>query len=138
VIVLVDTDILIDLALDRKPFSEPAGQLLDYLEPRPGQAFAAWHSFSNFFYLVAPTRGKKQTRSFLLELTRFLRVAETTTESLVYAGNLDLPDFEDAMQVSAAIACQAGVIATRNLRHYARSPVQAMEPQALLKKLLSS
>ena len=64
-----------------------------------------------------------------------MRVAETTTESLVYAGKLDLPYFEDALQVAAAVACEARVIATRNLRDYARSPIRAMEPQALLKEL---
>lgn len=137
-IVLLDTDILIDLALDRQPFAEPAGVLLDFLEQRPGRAFVAWHTLSNFYYLVAPTRGKQGTKDFLLDLTRFVRVAETTTESFVYASKLDLPDFEDALQVSAAVACQAGVIATRNLRDYARSPVRAAEPQALLEDLLSS
>jgi hypothetical protein len=28
-IVLIDTDVLIDVALDRRPFSDPAGRLLD-------------------------------------------------------------------------------------------------------------
>jgi predicted nucleic acid-binding protein len=42
VIVLVDTDILIDLALDREPFAEPAARLLDALEKSPGQGFVAW------------------------------------------------------------------------------------------------
>jgi predicted nucleic acid-binding protein len=137
VIVLLDTDVLIDLALDRKPYSESAGTLLDLLEQRPGHAFAAWHSFSNFYYLVAPSRGKRLTKDFILDLTRFVRVAETTTASLAYAGKLDLPDFEDALQVAAAVACQAGVIATRNLRDYARSPVRAVAPQRLLQELLS-
>jgi predicted nucleic acid-binding protein len=138
VIVLLDTDVLIDLALDRQPYAEPAANLLDFLEQRPGQAFAAWHSFSNFYYLVAPKLGKQEAKEFLLDLTRFVSVAETTTEGLLYAGKLDLSDFEDALQVAAAVACQAGAIATRNLRDYARSPIQAMEPQDLLKALLGS
>lgn len=107
------------------------------MEQRPGQAFAAWHSFSNFYYLVAPTRGKQGAKDFLLDLTRFVKVAETTTESLVYAGKLDLPDFEDALQVAAAVACQAEVIATRNLEDYTRSPIRALEPKALLGELLA-
>ncbi len=81
-IILLDTDILIDLALDRKPFAEPAAGLLDTLEKRPGRAFVAWHSLSNFYYMVAPTRGKQEARDFLLDLTRFVDVAPTTTESL--------------------------------------------------------
>jgi predicted nucleic acid-binding protein len=136
VIVLLDTDVLIDLALDRAPYAEAAAGLIDTLEQKPGSAFVAWHSLSNFFYMVAPTRGKHQTKDFLLDLTRFVLVAPTTTESLLLAGRLDLKDFEDAMQVAAAVACQAGVIATRNLRDYRRSPIRAAEPQAVLSELL--
>ena len=135
-IVLLDTDVLIDLALDRAPYAEAAAGLIDTLEQKPGSAFVAWHSLSNFFYMVAPTRGKHQTKDFLLDLTRFVLVAPTTTESLLLAGRLDLKDFEDAMQVAAAVACQAGVIATRNLRDYRRSPIRAAEPQAVLSELL--
>ncbi len=135
-IVLLDTDVLIDLALDRVPYAEAAAGLIDTLEQKPGSAFVAWHSLSNFFYMVAPTRGKHQTKDFLLDLTRFVLVAPTTTEGLLLAGRLDFKDFEDAMQVAAAVACQASVIATRNLRDYRRSPVRAAEPQAVLSELL--
>jgi predicted nucleic acid-binding protein len=138
VIVLLDTDVLIDLALDRAPHAEAAAGLIDALEQRPGSAYVAWHSLSNFFYVVAPTRGKHQAKDFLLDLTRFVLVAPTTTESFQFAGKLDLSDFEDAMQVAAAVACHASVIATRNLRDYSRSPVPAAEPQVILSKLLST
>jgi predicted nucleic acid-binding protein len=138
VIVLVDTNVLIDLALDRTPFAQPAADLLDALEKKPGTAFVAWHSLSNFYYLVAPSRGKSQTKDFLLDLARFVHVAPTTTESLLYAGALALNDFEDAMQVAAAVACRANVIATRNLQDFARSPIRAAEPQAVLAELLSA
>jgi predicted nucleic acid-binding protein len=138
VIVLLDTDVLIDLALDRSPHSEAAADLLDALEQRPGSAFLAWHSLSNFFYMVAPSRGKHQTKDFLLDLTRFVYVAPTTTKSFRFAGGLDLKDFEDAMQVAAAVACQANVIATRNLRDYSRSPVRAAKPQVVLSELLAA
>jgi predicted nucleic acid-binding protein len=137
-IVLLDTDVLIDLALDRAPHAEAAAGLLDALEQRPGSAFVAWHSLSNFFYLVAPSRGKHRAKDFLLDLTRFVFIAPTTTESFRFAGSLDLSDFEDAMQVAAAVACQASVIATRNLRDYSRSPIRAAEPQAVLVELLAS
>lgn len=48
---------------------------------------------------------------------------------------LALRDFEDAMQVAAGIACGADVIATRNLRDYRGSPIEAVEPSALVKAL---
>jgi hypothetical protein len=56
-IVLIDTDVLIDVALDRRPFAGPAGQLLDALQERRTDAYVAWHSLSNFYYMVAPKKG---------------------------------------------------------------------------------
>lgn len=136
-IVLLDTDVLIDVALERAPFVEPAAALLDALELRPGAAFIAWHTISNFFYLVAPARGRAMARRFLLDLARFANVAPTTTQSLRSAAGLAVGDFEDALQVAAAAACEADVIATRNTRDYGKSPIRAALPGAVLQQLLA-
>lgn len=133
--ILVDTDVLIDVGLGRAPFSGPAGELLDRLERKDGEGFFAWHSASNFYYLVSPKRGKPDAKSFLLDLTRFVQVAPVSTDSLRQAISLGLRDFEDAMQVAAAMACGADVIATRNVKDYARAPVKAAKPEAILKVL---
>lgn len=134
-IILIDTDVLIDLALDRKGYADAAGALLDVLEQRPGRAFVAWHSVSNFYYLVLPERGRAKTRQFLVDLIGFVAVAPTTTEHLRLAAQLEMKDFEDAMQVGAAIACRAEVIATRNTRDYAKSPIPAETPAGVLARL---
>jgi predicted nucleic acid-binding protein len=135
VIVLVDTDVLIDFALGREPFARPARRLLDALQQLPGTAFLAWHSISNFYYLVSPKQGAATTKDFLLDLAHFVAVAPTTTDSLRTAGHLEMADFEDAMQAAAALACRADVIATRNLKNYARSPVPAAKPGEVLRRL---
>ncbi len=132
---LLDTDVLIDLALDRAPFAESAAALLDILEQRPGFAWIAWHTASNFYYLVVPERGPAGARRFLAELTDFIGVAPTTTESLRTATGLPLHDFEDAMQVAAAIACGAELIVTRNLKDYRSSPISAVSPQQAVERL---
>ena len=134
-IVLIDTDVLIDVALGREPFVEPASRLLDAMEKRPGTAFVAWHSISNFYYLVSPRKGAPGAKGFLLDLARFVEVAPTTTESLRTAGRLEMHDFEDALQVAAALACRAAVIATRNRRDYERSPVPAATPDDVIGRL---
>jgi predicted nucleic acid-binding protein len=136
VIVLIDTDVLIDVALDRAPHAEPAAGLLDLLERRSRSAFVAWHTIANFYYLVAPTRGGRPTRDFVLDLLRFVAAAPATTEGLRRATRLQMKDFEDAIQVVAAEACGADVIATRNIRDYARSPLRAATPKALVSELL--
>ena len=132
---LLETDVLIDVALDRRPHSDLASEILDRLEHGHRKAFIAWHSVANFFYMVAPSRGEKTARDFIMELTRFVEVAETGTEAVRYAAALPMTDFEDAMQVAAADACGARYIVTRNMKAFRRSPIPAISPQDALGKL---
>jgi predicted nucleic acid-binding protein len=134
-VILLDTDILIDVALDRAPHADAAAGLLTLLERRPRMAFVGWHTLSNFYYLVSPTRGKDDARAFLVDLTRFVSVAPTDTEDFRFAAGLALPDFEDALQVAAARACGASYIATRNVRDFRTSPVPARTPAQLVEEL---
>jgi predicted nucleic acid-binding protein len=127
--ILLDTDVLIDIALDRRPHASSASELLDRIEHGAESACIAWHSVSNLYYIVAPARGGVSTRDFVVELTRFVGVAITDTEALRYAAALPMADFEDAMQVAAARACGARHIVTRNVRDYERAPIRAVDPQ---------
>ena len=134
--IFIDSDVLIDIALDRHPHSGPASDLLDAIESGAETACIAWHSVSNLYYLVAPTRGGVSTREFILELTQLVGVATTDTEGIRYAAELPMADFEDAMQVAAARACEAQYIVTRNVRDYQQSPIRAISPQDALAELV--
>ena len=92
--ILLDTDVLIDTALDRSPHSQPAADLLDRIEYGAESAFIAWHSISNFYYIVAPVSGGASARDFIVELTGFVSVATTDTEAVRYAAGLPMSDFE--------------------------------------------
>ena len=133
--ILLDTDVLIDVALDRRPYSDPASELLDRIEHGAEAAFIAWHSVSNLYYLVAPALGGISARDFIVELTRFVAVAPTGAEGIRYAAGLPMADFEDAMQVAAARACGARRIVTRNVADYERSPIPAVRPRQALSGL---
>ena len=130
--ILLDTDVLIDVALDRQPYSGPASELLDRIEQGAEAACIAWHSISNLYYIVSPSLGDVVARDFIVELTRFVPVAATDTEAVRYAAGLPMADFEDAMQVAAARACGARHIVTRNIPDYGRSPIRAVTPQEAL------
>lgn len=133
--ILIDTDVLIDVALDRQPFSDAASELLDRLQTGPKRAFVAWHSLSNFYCLVTPAGGGSDARDFITELIRFVAVADCGTEAIVFAAGLGMEDFEDAMQVAAARACGARFVVTRNARDFRRSPIPAITPAEALESL---
>lgn len=130
--ILLDTDVFIDVALNRAPHAQASAALLDALQRRSEKAFIAWHSAANFFYLVSSRHGKDDAVRFIRDLTAFVGVAPVETRDMLHALNLDMTDFEDAMQVAAAAACGAECIVTRNLRHYRKSPIRALSPREFL------
>ena len=133
--ILVDTDVLVDVATQREPHAGSSMQLLDLLERRSRMAFVSWHTLSNFYYIVRPIRGATQARAFLLDVTRFALVVPTDAEAFRYAASLEIPNLEDAMQIGAAWACGAQWIATRNVNDFRKSPIPARRPEQLLKEL---
>ena len=58
----------------------------------------------------------------------FIDIVPTGTDDIRYALSLPMNDFEDAMQVAAAIAAGARLIVTRNLDDYAQSPIRVISP----------
>jgi predicted nucleic acid-binding protein len=128
--ILIDTDILLDVALDRAPFADSSGQLLDWAESHPGAACVAWHTLANVAYLV-----KGNSRAFLRQLLSFVIIPSTSTDAARQALELPVADLEDAFQVATAQTFAADHIITRNLKDYRRSPVPAAIPEQFLNDL---
>lgn len=132
---LLDTNILLDAALERHPHYRPASAILQRLMHQPGRGCVAWHTIATFYYLAARARGDAQARDFILTLTDFLTVAPTGSDALRYALSLRMNDFEDAMQVAAAHTAGAQYIVTRNIRDFTHSAIPAIAPEQALREL---
>jgi predicted nucleic acid-binding protein len=128
--ILIDTDVLLDLALERSPHVKESAQVLRWVEAG-NDAAIAWHSLSNCAYLL-----KGGDRPFLNLLLGLVEVAEVATKEAQYALELPMSDLEDAMQVAAAQKFGASYVITRNLPDYKNSPIPALSPKQFLKKLI--
>lgn len=124
---LLDTDLLLDVALAREPHAHDSASVLRWAESG-GTAAVAWHSLSNCAYLL-----KGGGRPFLKRLLRLVEVAPVATADARRALELPMADLEDAFQAAAALAWRADLIVTRNLIDYRRSPIRACSPAAFLK-----
>jgi predicted nucleic acid-binding protein len=127
--ILLDTDVLMDVALGRADFGPDSRALLEWCEHLPQTGVVAWHTVSNLFYLLRAARSDAFTRSFLANLLNFTAVVSGGTESVRHALHAPMRDFEDALQVAAAVAGQADYIITRNVPDYRGSIVPAMRPR---------
>jgi predicted nucleic acid-binding protein len=129
--ILLDTDVLLDVPLagPQRHFPDSLA-LVRWCQNRAGTAQIAWHSLSNIYYLLnrQKTPAPFDVRNYIRNLLKFVAVVPTGTAQAQIALELPLPDFEDALQVSAALHAGADYIITRNLIHYRASPVRALSP----------
>jgi predicted nucleic acid-binding protein len=132
--VLLDTDVLLDVALARPNYGPESRAVVEWCYHLPQTAVVAWHTISNLFYLLRAARSDSVARAFIHELMDFVDVAAGGRLEVRQALQLPLADFEDALQVAAALSAGSDFIITRNVRHYRRSPLPAVTPRAFLHK----
>jgi len=124
--VLIDTDVLLDVALSRAPHVEKSADILRWAEASQS-AFIAWHSIANCAYLL-----KDDHRRFLGLLLSFVTVAAVGDREARAALDYSMHDLEDALQAAAAVASGSQYIITRNLPDYRNSPIPALSPKQFL------
>lgn len=127
----LDTDVILDVLLDRKPHVEHSAQVLDWAEGHPGRAAISWHGAANIHYL-----SRNGAETFLDEITTFVEIPPCGSTHLKQAISLGFSDLEDAMQVVSGLQFNAQCIVTRNLKDYAKSPIKALTPKDLLRLLV--
>lgn len=130
--VLLDTGVLMDVALARENFGPDSRALIEWCQHAPQTAAVAWHTVSNLFYLLGAARSNSFARLFLGHLLEFAVVATGGTESVRHALTMQMNDFEDALQVAAAISIDAEFIITRNIADFRRSVIPVLTPRNFL------
>ena len=134
-IALFDTDIVLDLLLDRKPFAEAAALLFSKAEEGEIKGYVSATTITNIYYLASKTIGTKKAIWATRKLLFFLEVA--SVDRAVIEGALEgkYKDFEDGVIAEAARQIRANTIITRNVRDFKTSPVPAQSPDEMLKTL---
>lgn len=128
--VLLDTDLLLDVALRRPEFFANSAAVLQWAEFDAGRAAIAWHSVANLSYLLRP-----DARPFIRELLEFVEVPPTGTEAVMQAMSFAMHNLEDALQAATALMFGASYIVTRNTADYRRSPVRAISPAGFMEEI---
>lgn len=106
--------------------------MLELCASQSHSSFIAWHTLSTVFYILSKARDQDTARAFLSDLLDHVEIGAASNELARRAIMLEFRDFEDAMQVVVAESVSADVIVTRNVSDFLRSPVPAIDPEALI------
>lgn len=129
---LVDTNIFLDVLLAHEELAEESREVLDWFEDNPGEGWIAWHTLANLYYVGAKTAGVSEALAAIDEILEIFEVCPVGSDEARQARGLKVNDFEDALQISAALAAGVSRIITRNTRDFGRSPIKAITPRMFL------
>jgi len=130
--VLFDLDVILDVLQKREPFFDMSARALASAETGLVQGKVAAHSLTTLFYLLARYESAEQARIALTALMGFLSVAPVDQAVIEQALNLPYRDFEDAVQMVAAVRSGAQYLVTRNVHHYKAGPLPVLQPAELV------
>jgi len=129
---LVDTNVVLDVVLAREPWAEPAATLLSAIEEGRAAGYIAGHAVTTVHYIVARAAGRGAAADAVADLLHVLSVVPIGADDFRDALTIATPDYEDAVQVIAALRIGADYIATRDARDFRRARVPARSPSQLL------
>ena len=134
--VLIDTDVLLDFYLDRKPFSEDSLQLLLKCEQKQFRAFITPVIVANTYYILR----RHATHLYVVERLQILldtiSVIAMDQKQVLAALDSKFTDFEDALQYFSAVnSNKIDAIITRNIKDFKKSALPVFTPQEYLATL---
>jgi predicted nucleic acid-binding protein len=137
-IVLFDTNVVLDLLLAREPFVAEAQQLFSAVERGEMIGFLGATTITTIHYLATKQLGAKQAHKAMVMLLKLFDIAPVNRVVLTNALNTKLPDFEDAVLHHAALLIDANAIVSRDKKGFSKSSLAVYTPMELLDYLLAA
>ena len=134
-VVLLDTNVIIDFLLSREPFYRAASDIMTKCAEKELIGYIAIHSVPNLWYILRKIPEEKR-REWLQDICGILQVAGASHEDVLRAiKNRAFSDFEDCLQDRCAEGIGASYIVTRNVTDFTSSTIPAITPDDLLKEM---
>ncbi len=131
--VLIDTNVLMDVLQKREPFFDASAQVLSLAEESRIEGHVSAHAVTTLMYLLTKDKSRASAKAIITSLLQFLNVVKVDQSTIEQAMNLDCKDFEDAVQMIAALQADLDYLVTRNPRDFGSSPVPVLQPVELIK-----
>lgn len=133
--ILFDTNIVLDVLLDRKPFVSDAALLFSYVESGKLTGYLSATTITTIHYLAYKVVGAAQAKTDIRKLLKLFEIAPINRMVLEDAVALNFSDYEDAVLHESARHIGAHAIVTRNGKDFQKASLSIYTPTELIKIL---
>lgn len=129
---LVDTNVVLDVLLDRQPFVTASAGVLGLIETSELQGILCATTITTLDYLLTQSLPRPVARQTLRKLLELFEIAPVNRVVLEEALKSRLTDFEDAVLDQAGRLAGAELIVTRNQKDFRNASLKVLGPDELL------
>jgi predicted nucleic acid-binding protein len=134
----IDTDVIIDFLIDRKPHSREAAIIFTLIEHKKLRGYVSSLTFSNLYYVLRKIEPHNKVISKLDSISKILTILKVDQQTIKDAIASGFTDFEDSIQYNCALDYKkVDVLITRNTKDYKNSEIPVMTPADYLKTVSS-
>jgi len=130
--VLLDTNIVLDVLLQREPFCQEAKEIFVKIEAGQQRGFLCATTITTIYYLVCKTTTVSNANNIIQKLLLLFEIADVNKSVLQHALQNSGKDFEDSVIYTSAELCGIDIIISRDLKGFKKSKVVTKLPKEFL------
>jgi predicted nucleic acid-binding protein len=136
--ILIDTNVIVDVALEREPYLVDSEQVLLFVEQDEVEGYISASTFSDLYYIIRRQKSREWTFDFLSRLVTYCEIATVNEAAIRMALTANFRDLEDAIQYATAAVNELEAIVTRNPDDFPVTTPRIMTPNQLIQELTNS
>jgi len=134
--VFVDTNLFIDILLNREPFAENSALIYKLCENNMLEGYVAPITLNNIYYICRKAKHIENIKGYLLDISTVFTVAVLDSESVKKANRYKINDYEDALQYAMASQNTCEYLITRNTKDFKNmDTLKVVTPETFLEKM---
>ena len=133
--IFVDTNVIIDYLVDRAPYADDAEAVMDVCVGEGNVGAFTGLSACNAVYIIGRSTGRSRAELLVKEVASLIELLPISPDDIKANLGVGHPDFEDSIQIAAAVAWGADVIITRDKIGFADSPIKVQTPAEFIESL---
>jgi predicted nucleic acid-binding protein len=131
--ILIDTNVVIDILLKRRPFYEDAVLISILFENGILEGYISASAITDIYYIINKEfKDKEKSLEKIKDLLNIINIASVNEYNVYEAIDSDWDDFEDSLQYVVGKEIDVDYILTRNINDYEKSLIKIVEPNILL------
>ena len=134
--ITIDTNIILDVLLEREPFYEYSKAILELCEKRKIHGFISASSATDIFYLVRKALSSTEAAYDALgEILNIVKILTVTNDDVNKAFLQKAKDFEDCLLATCAKSNNCDAIITRNKKDFITFGITLFSPEEFIENI---